>query len=257
MKHGTYSWPGELIDSTPLFFSSLWLTLTYQPDPPWPPSPCRRPTTLPARPPPSKALQSKRPPPRLPFFFCFIICFPAQSTKKLMSTLDFLGFFPCDATGSGSLPRMPQIWAAWSPSTCSRIRNLWFFVFCCLGLNLSDAVYSDEQVGCSREIGHRPGWCGRRCRRRGAPPPQLLAAADDTYLVGSGGWGAVILQLTVHLFFSFDSKPKRNNLHVPSLRVQMVLGGVVYTAVPFYKRARKVEGMFTSLLTTVLLQGAD
>jgi hypothetical protein len=26
----------------------------------------------------------------------------------------------------------------------------------------------------------------------------------------------------------------------------MVLGGVVYTAVPFYKRARKVEGMFTS-----------
>jgi len=24
----------------------------------------------------------------------------------------------------------------------------------------------------------------------------------------------------------------------------MVLGGVAYTAVPFYKRARKIEGMF-------------
>lgn len=47
-----------------------------------------------------------------------------------------------------------------------------------------------EQVGSSREIGHRPGGCGRRRRRRrGPPPPQLLAAADDTYLVGSGGWG--------------------------------------------------------------------
>lgn len=28
------------------------------------------------------------------------------------------------------------------------------------------------------------------------------------------------------------------------LRVQMVLGGVVYTAVPFYKRVRKVEGTY-------------
>lgn len=29
----------------------------------------------------------------------------------------------------------------------------------------------------------------------------------------------------------------------------MVLGGVVYTAVPFYKRARKIEGMFRSITT--------
>jgi hypothetical protein len=39
-------------------------------------------------------------------------------------------------------------------------------------------------------------------------------------------------------------------LHV-SLRVQMVLGGVVYTAVPFYKRARKIEGMFRPIALRV------
>jgi hypothetical protein len=31
----------------------------------------------------------------------------------------------------------------------------------------------------------------------------------------------------------------------------MVLGGVVYTAVPFYKRARKIEGMFKPIALLV------
>jgi hypothetical protein len=35
-----------------------------------------------------------------------------------------------------------------------------------------------------------------------------------------------------------------------SRRAQMVLGGVVYSAVPFYKRARKVEGVFRFISAT-------
>jgi hypothetical protein len=38
------------------------------------------------------------------------------------------------------------------------------------------------------------------------------------------------------------------------LRVQMVLGGVVYTAVPFYNRARKAEGAITQIQYLVALE---
>jgi len=71
-----------------------------------------------------------------------------------------------------------------------RIRNLWFVLYCLGGTTTPGFCLMRfvpiEQVGSSRQIGHRPGGCGRG--RRGVPPAQLLAAADDTYLVRSGGW---------------------------------------------------------------------
>jgi len=162
---------------------------------------------------------------------------------------------PPYATGSGSLPSMQQIRAGWSPSTCSPD---WESVVCFSAVwdndswILSDAVYSDEQVGSSREIGHRPGGCGRR--RRGAPPPQLLAAADDTYLVGSGGWGQQFRNWPC-IFFHSGSKPKRNNLHVPRSGCRWFLGAW------FTRLCRSTRGRGRSKVCShrydCLLQGAD
>lgn len=60
--------------------------------------------------------------------------------SRIMIPWFFFSLAP-NATGSGILPRTPQIRAAWSPSTCPRIRiGVCGLFFCCLGQRLLDFV---------------------------------------------------------------------------------------------------------------------